>query len=546
MPKTPSDAGGGSGAGPECVPPLSWHLRPASSLGLLSNFPAPSYLLAESLRWDPAWAWEQLARSPRERREPTEMLAESEWWKVENDAESDALDRLWRNSVAAALAARTLAEEAGVGDLDQVERLGLLHRLDYWFVAIKDLNLFVRIMAKPGVRRVNRLASAALGDTPIELAFRWSVASERTEELIHWCANVDGPERRFRDETAQTLALVAKGRRLADRTRWRIRVGSHEEIESDPRVVELEAMVERACSDKFISSLLGAGAEPFARRCATLELERTSAERKVRRLDNRIVALRSSLGERSKRLETELERRKLEALAEFAAGAGHELNNPLAVVQGRAQMLLSKERNQTGDRARSLQAIIEQAQRAHWMIRDLMFIARPPELTFVDCSPTEVLKLTLVQQRPYAAMRRIALTLEKDARDDRFISDVQALRHLAEAFIRNAIEASPDGSEVSVGCRIAPSRLTIWFRDRGSGIDKRSAKRLFDPFFCGRAAGRGLGLGLPRAAVIVRKMGGKIRWSSCPNGSLFRVVLPRRIPTVNGDGKKPRVGPGAG
>ena len=67
---------------------------------------------------------------------------------------------------------------------------------------------------------------------------------------------------------------------------------------------------------------------------------------------------------------------KLDALGEFAAGAGHELNNPLAVIVGRAQLLLA--RAEDPEVVRSLRIITGQAQRAHRILRDLMFVARPP------------------------------------------------------------------------------------------------------------------------------------------------------------------------
>src|SRR5271163_4441837 len=98
MPRTPSGNGGGKGAGFDLARPLSWPLRPASSLGLLEDSPTPGR--ADSLRWDPAWAWEQLADSPRNCRLPLELLAQANWWTVQSEVESDALDRLWRHSVA--------------------------------------------------------------------------------------------------------------------------------------------------------------------------------------------------------------------------------------------------------------------------------------------------------------------------------------------------------------------------------------------------------------------------------------------------------------
>src|SRR4051812_19228303 len=82
------------------------------------------------------------------------------------------------------------------------------------------------------------------------------------------------------------------------------------------------------------------------------------------------------LAELEAQFQSELERQKLEALAEFSAGAGHEINNPLAVISGRAQLLLRSETHP--DRRRELAVIHAQALRVHEMIADLMLFARPP------------------------------------------------------------------------------------------------------------------------------------------------------------------------
>src|SRR5690606_19910354 len=81
--------------------------------------------------------------------------------------------------------------------------------------------------------------------------------------------------------------------------------------------------------------------------------------------------------ERAARFETELQRAKLASLAEFAAGAGHEINNPLATIRGRVQMLLRDETDP--ERRQALATIGGQALRIRDMIGDTMLFARPPE-----------------------------------------------------------------------------------------------------------------------------------------------------------------------
>ena len=73
----------------------------------------------------------------------------------------------------------------------------------------------------------------------------------------------------------------------------------------------------------------------------------------------------------------------------------------------------------------------------------------------------------------------------------------------------------------------------IWtISDTGKGISAGEATHLFDPFYCGRQAGRGLGLGLPRASKVVELAGGRLRWTSNPGReTTFQVHLPLNSPS---------------
>jgi signal transduction histidine kinase len=244
-----------------------------------------------------------------------------------------------------------------------------------------------------------------------------------------------------------------------------------------------------------------------------------------RRLETVVASIR-------KRIETEddlLRERKLDALAEFAGGAGHELNNPLAVIVGRAQLLLA--RTDDPETARSLRIMLDQAARAHRILRDLMFVARPPAPRPRTCRPADLLTACLRKFQDECASRGIRLTCEIDEAAKTVSIDPDALRHLAEILLRNAIQAVPAGGKIVVRSTKQGDELAWSFTDSGKGIAPNEGVHLFDPFFCGRQAGRGLGLGLPRAARIVEQAGGRLRWTSNPgHGSVFHVHLPLSAP----------------
>jgi signal transduction histidine kinase len=255
---------------------------------------------------------------------------------------------------------------------------------------------------------------------------------------------------------------------------------------------------------------------------AQLVAERTRLEE---RLDSVVQAHR----DRTARDEPRLQQEKLAALAEFAAGAGHELNNPLAVIVGRAQLLLAREDDP--DAQRSLRAIISQALRAHRILRDLMFVARPPALRPRICQPDEIVRSSLRDLKPEAESRGVRLRADGIDSSMKIWADPDGLRHLADVLIRNALESTPKGGTVQFTASEGDQRLRWTVKDNGRGMSASEGQHLFDPFFCGRQAGRGLGLGLPRAARIVAQAGGDLSWHSVVGqGAVFQVDLPLTPP----------------
>jgi signal transduction histidine kinase len=256
---------------------------------------------------------------------------------------------------------------------------------------------------------------------------------------------------------------------------------------------------------------------------ASLVAERA---RLLRKLDATAAAFRR----RSEGEEVHRRRAKLEALAEFAAGAGHELNNPLAVILGRAQLLLV--RSDDADAIRSLRAIVTQAQRAHRILRDLMYVARPPEPRPRLCSADEVLRGSIRDAQGEADARGIRLVADpRPTTPGKVWADPEPLRHVADVLLRNALEATPPGGSIFVASAGDEQTIRWTIKDSGRGLTPQEAAHLFDPFFCGRQAGRGLGLGLPRAARIAERVGGEITWQSTPGlGTSFQLKVPLATP----------------
>lgn len=210
---------------------------------------------------------------------------------------------------------------------------------------------------------------------------------------------------------------------------------------------------------------------------------------------------------------------RLQALAEFAAGAGHEINNPLASITGRAQLLLRDEPSPA--RRQSLATIGAQALRIRDMIGDCMLFARPPAPQPVPLNVHEHLQ-SAIDQQPAGEMN---CTLAGPA-DVQIMADPTQFAVVMHALLRNSFEAGAKQVSLRVETVDATSSstaehgkfVTIRITDDGCGLSDLERTHLFDPFFSGRQAGRGLGFGLSKAWRIVTLHGGAIRVATPEQG----------------------------
>ncbi|GMU24395.1 MAG: hypothetical protein AMXMBFR13_44690 [Phycisphaerae bacterium] len=221
--------------------------------------------------------------------------------------------------------------------------------------------------------------------------------------------------------------------------------------------------------------------------------------------------------------------RSLSMVGEMAAGAAHELNNPLAVISGRAQLL---NREEYGDEVRRTAALIsEHAHRASGMVSELMEFAKPA----APRPETWELRLFLEELRrdwiEKGVLSERQFRLELSDRMPAIRADAAQIRVLFDELIRNSIEACKAIAEplLVVNCRtdVADDRVVIRVKDNGCGMTPEVLERAITPFFSHRTAGRGRGLGLSRASRYAEINGGRLRLSSRPgDGTQVTVELP--------------------
>jgi signal transduction histidine kinase len=240
---------------------------------------------------------------------------------------------------------------------------------------------------------------------------------------------------------------------------------------------------------------------------------------------NSIEQLQTELAWLREHFNQELERQKIDALAEFAAGAGHEINNPLAIIGGHAQLLLRDVKNK--EHRRHLAVITAQVKRAYEMIADIRYFARPPKPEIEKFDLVKWLHDLTEEQKNSSEKLTIHWFCETDCSSANIETDPVQLHLVAAALCHNAHDILQNtGGNIRIKLRTLENGWEISVEDDGPGITEEIRPFIFCPYFSGRQAGRGLGFGLPKAWRIMQQLGGFIRYEpSETGGSKFIVLL---------------------
>lgn len=230
----------------------------------------------------------------------------------------------------------------------------------------------------------------------------------------------------------------------------------------------------------------------------------------------------------SESIDARVEEARIEALRELAYGAGHEINNPLANIAARAQALLPDEHDP--ERRKRLATIVDQAFRARDMIGGLMIFARPPRAHPVETTVDDVLRPVIESLSHQALARHIRLEYSPPPSPVPLHVDSTQVGEAVRMLLVNAFEAVDDGGRIHVvAARDDADRGLIVVGDDGHGMDAETASKACDPFFSGREAGRGIGMGLPKARRLIEASGGSLAIESRPgHGTRCRIALPSR------------------
>jgi PAS domain S-box-containing protein len=215
---------------------------------------------------------------------------------------------------------------------------------------------------------------------------------------------------------------------------------------------------------------------------------------------------------------------RLAALGELVAGVAHEIRNPLAVIKGSLQVY-----EETGGDPAELEeltdVVSQEIERLDKVIKGLLDFGKPapPEVQPVD--PVRLFEETVTLAGKYAEQQGVEIVVRPPDGAPAILADPDQLKQVMVNLITNAVQAMPEGGEVTLGVREAAGRVAITVSDQGSGMPPGEVSKVFDPFHTGREDGTGLGLTIVHR-IIDEHRGTIAVDSALGEGTTFTVSLP--------------------
>lgn len=220
---------------------------------------------------------------------------------------------------------------------------------------------------------------------------------------------------------------------------------------------------------------------------------------------------------------------KLAHMGQLSAGIAHELNNPLGVIIMYSNILLD-ELSEDNEFAEDLKLIVEQSDRCKSIVGGLLNFARKNQVKFDKINLKELVDKGLSS---VILKNNVSLNIQNNLKNPMVTVDIEQMIQVISNLAKNAIEAMPDGGELTITLSDTPEEARIEVSDQGVGISKENREKIFEPFFTTKDIGKGTGLGLATIYGIVKMHNGKIEVDSNtdpeegPTGTTFKVKLPR-------------------
>lgn len=243
----------------------------------------------------------------------------------------------------------------------------------------------------------------------------------------------------------------------------------------------------------------------------------------IHRFENLCGRLEKAQEELDRTMQQAFYNEKMASLGQLTAGIAHEINNPLGGLLNCVKTL-EEEPDNLEIHQRYMPLLEKGLKRIEHIMRQLLNFGRKVPLSYSKVDIDGIIRecFELLEYK----LKNIRLNLELGV-EEAYCIDIEAMRQIIVNMGLNAIQAMPDGGELTVTSKHSSREIMVRIEDTGMGIDPSVIDKIFDPFFTTKDVGEGTGLGLAVSYSLVRQMDGVIDVSSeAGKGTQFTIILP--------------------
>lgn len=229
---------------------------------------------------------------------------------------------------------------------------------------------------------------------------------------------------------------------------------------------------------------------------------------------------------------------RLALLGELAAGAAHEIRNPLTSIRSTIQYL-SRDFDPATEKGEMMNELLSETERINKIVQGLLSFARPSSLNTTEMELRNLINEALILLKRTLHKHQIEVQFEYFTDNTIIQADYEQLKQVCLNILLNAIEAMKENEEsrprtliisIEKGSAIDARThyLLLSFEDTGRGIDEKDIENVFNPFFTTKEEGTGLGLAI--CYGIINRHQGEIEVHSTPGrGTCFTIKLPQHV-----------------
>lgn len=253
-------------------------------------------------------------------------------------------------------------------------------------------------------------------------------------------------------------------------------------------------------------------------------------------LDQAAFAIENAIlyEEQSMRVKKMYRADRLAILGQLAAGAAHEIRNPLTAIRSTIQYLSKEIENP--DKKEMIDELMVEVDRINKIVQGLLSFAKPSELETTNVNVDLLLQQTLILVNNMVSKKNVQIKYDIQTDDTNIIADPSQLKQVFLNIILNCVEAMNDSEEKLITITVEHSRpidmrsryLIISFEDKGKGIAAEDVENIFNPFYTTKKDGTGLGL--PISYGIINRHEGEIEvYSQLQAGTKITIKLPQPL-----------------